>query len=83
MYDLLFSKKFKQQLKKLGQNFQQRIVSGIERTRLRPHTYFQRLVGKKTYRLRVRDYRVIADINGKNLIILVLELGHRKNIYKN
>ena len=82
MYEVIFSKKFKQQLKKLEKNLQQRIISGIERTRIRPYFYFQRLVGKETYRLRVGDYRIIADLDGKNLEILVIEIGHRKNIYK-
>ncbi len=83
MYDVIFSKKFEQQLKKLEKGLQQRITSGIERTRIRPHSYFQRLVGMETYRLRIGDYRIIADLDGEKLVILVLEVGHRKNVYKN
>ena len=33
------------------------------------------------YRLRVGDYRVIMDIEHNELQILVLKIGHRKNIY--
>ena len=32
--------------------------------------------------LRVGEYRVILDIIKNKLIMLVLEVGHRKNIYK-
>lgn len=32
------------------------------------------------YRFRVGDYRIIFDVEGKNLI--VLSIGHRKEIYK-
>ncbi len=34
------------------------------------------------YRLRVWDYRVIYEKEGNELIILVLEIGHRKDIYE-
>jgi mRNA interferase RelE/StbE len=33
------------------------------------------------WRYRVGDYRVICQIKDKDLIILVVELGHRKEIY--
>ncbi len=38
---------------------------------------------KGLWRYRVGDYRIICDIQDNQLIILVLELGHRKEIYKN
>ncbi|MGE6556626.1 type II toxin-antitoxin system RelE family toxin [Exiguobacterium artemiae] len=28
------------------------------------------------------DYRLIADIQNEKVIILILEIGHRRNIYK-
>ncbi len=34
------------------------------------------------YRLRVGDYRVIYEKIGNDLVILVLEIGHRKDIYE-
>lgn len=81
MYEVTFSKKATKDLEKLPSIISQRIVSKLERARIRPERFFQRLVGKETYKLRVGNYRVIADIENKNLHILVIELGHRKNIY--
>jgi len=42
------------------------------------------LTGNKTglWRYRIGNYRVIADINDDRCIILALEVGHRKDIYK-
>ncbi len=37
---------------------------------------------KGLWRYRVGDYRLIAQIQDNELIILVIEIGHRKNIYK-
>lgn len=34
------------------------------------------------WRYRIGDYRLIADINDETVTILMLESGHRKNIYK-
>lgn len=34
------------------------------------------------WRYRLGDYRLIADINDETVTILMLEIGHRKNIYK-
>ena len=33
------------------------------------------------WRYRIGDYRLIADINDETVTILMLEIGHRKNIY--
>ncbi|MFZ2372956.1 MAG: type II toxin-antitoxin system RelE/ParE family toxin, partial [Trichococcus flocculiformis] len=34
------------------------------------------------WRYRIGDYRLIADINDDTITILILEIGHRKDIYK-
>jgi len=82
MYNLILTNKAKKQLSKLDQKTRDRIGSALERSKIRPQDYFQRLVGNSSYRLRVGEYRIIADIYNDELIILVIEIGHRKNIYK-
>ncbi len=34
------------------------------------------------YRVRVGDYRIIYEIQEDTLVILVLKIGHRKEVYK-
>jgi mRNA interferase RelE/StbE len=82
MYDVEFSQAAEKQFFKLEKDVQQRIISALERIRIRPYPHVKKLVGSPYFRLRVGDYRVIMDINENKLIILVLEIGHRKNIYK-
>ncbi len=43
---------------------------------------FKKLRGRDAYRIRVADYRIIYEILDEILLIDVIELGHRKNIYK-
>lgn len=81
MYEIVFTNKAEKEFKKFDTNTQKRIISVLERCRTRPEAYFQRLVGDKAYKLRVGDYRVIADIYQDKIIILILKVGHRKNIY--
>ena len=42
------------------------------------------LVGEvaNLYRLRVGDYRIIYQVDGGKLIILVVHVGHRKDVYR-
>ena len=81
-YEIHFTDKAFKQLKKLGKNDQERIIKALERIRIRPETFITKIIGDPGYRLRVGNYRVIMDIEKEKLIILVLMVGHRKNIYK-
>jgi mRNA interferase RelE/StbE len=47
----------------------------------RPQGY-RKLKGRKGYRIRVGDYRVIYEITDHVLLIEVIDLGHRKDIYE-
>jgi len=82
MYELIYSKRFVKQVKKLELSSKERIIHVLERIRIRPQDYVRKLVGVPYFRLRVGDFRIILDIYHNELRILVLEIGHRRNIYK-
>jgi mRNA interferase RelE/StbE len=82
MYEVIFSDASLRQLKKLEKETQRRIIAVIERIRIRPEEHVKKLVGDPYFRLRVGDYRVIMDLQQEKCIILIIEIGHRKNIYK-
>ena len=82
LYEIVFSQKAKKQLFKLERSIQERIISALERIRIRPESYITKLVGDPGYKLRVGDYRVIMDIDKGKLLVLVIKIGHRKNIYE-
>ncbi|MFI5196189.1 MAG: type II toxin-antitoxin system RelE/ParE family toxin [Chitinophagales bacterium] len=46
----------------------------------RPHGY-KKLKGRDSYRIRVSEYRIIYDIHDHVLIVDVIDLGLRKDIY--
>lgn len=82
MYEIVFSEGAERQFKKLEKSIQKRIVKVLERIKLRPEAHIVKLVGDPGYKLRVGDYRIILDIDKGKLLILVIEIGHRRNIYK-
>jgi len=82
MYKILFSDKAYKQLKKFEKDVQERIISVLERVRIKPEHYLTKLIDDPGYKLRVGDYRIIVDIDNSKLTILVLKIGHRRNIYK-
>lgn len=82
MYDIIASDTAKKQLSKLSSKDKDRISAVLERIKIRPHHFVKRLVDSPYHRLRVGDYRIILDIQDKQLIIFVIELGNRSEIYK-
>ncbi len=47
----------------------------------RPNGYIK-LKGKDAYRIRVGDYRIIYEIIDKILLVDVIDVGHRSDIYE-
>jgi mRNA interferase RelE/StbE len=82
MYSIEFSKNAEEQLLKLPKEIQFRIIDVLERIKIRPHHFVKRLSGENYFRLRVGKYRIILDIINDRLIIYVIEMGLRSNIYK-
>ncbi|MDP2672608.1 MAG: type II toxin-antitoxin system RelE/ParE family toxin [Nanoarchaeota archaeon] len=82
MYSVEFAKSAEKQLDKLPDTLQERILLTLDRIKIRPFHHVKRKQGTPYFILRVGEYRVILDIKNDKLIILVLEIGPRKDIYK-
>ena len=80
MYEIIITDKAKKKLEKLPFEIQKRIAAVLERIRIRPFYFVKRLVGEPYFRLRVGDYRIILEIQENKLIIMIIDLGHRKEI---
>ncbi len=42
----------------------------------------EKLAGVDAWRVRVGDYRIVYEVRDRVLVILVLAVGHRREIYK-
>ena len=58
-----------------------RILEKMKLVSKNPFHYVKRLKGVPLYSLRTGKYRVIMSIERENLVILVVDVGNRKNVY--
>lgn len=68
-------------LSNLPKDVAHRIFEKIRETKENPKHYWIRLEGRRDYKLRVGDYRIIADIDSENKLIQITKVGHRKTVY--
>ncbi len=71
-FEIIWSDPAIRQLKKLDRSVARRIFDKVGELADNPHRFVQKLVNSPQYRLRVGAYRVILDIRGDVLRILVL-----------
>ena len=81
-----FTDRARRELRKLGALAQQSVLSFLRKrivTEEDPRRFGKSLRGDFTglWRYRVRDHRIIAKIEDEKLKVLVIKVGHRKNIY--
>lgn len=83
-YSIEFLRTARKELSKLPKDIQQRIAVKIEELKLNPYPLGVKAIKNSDGRLRFRvgDYRVIYKIEEDKLIILIVKVGHRRNIYK-
>ena len=86
MYYVEFTDFAKKQLEKLDKHTKKIIVSWIEKNiegTTNPRQHGKALSANRVgqWRYRIGDYRVIVKIEDDKLIVLIIALGHRKEIY--
>lgn len=86
-YQVVYTRAAVKQLKKMDRKIAALIISFIEDKLLdceNPRAYGKALQGNLSniWRYRIGDYRVLAKIQDHVLVITVVEVGHRKNIYE-
>jgi len=83
MYNVVIPDRASKDLEKIDKKTQKIILLKIKEYSSNPFRYSIRLTDTRIgdYRFRIGKYRIIFDIDGENLV--VLRIGHRKNIYKN
>ena len=85
MWDIFFTKKAQKQINALDKTIQSKFKKVIaEKLKTNPALYLEPLLGDMAgyYKFRIGDYRLICEKEEQKLIIIVIEIGHRKEIYK-
>ena len=84
---IAFAQTAERELRKIGRTDQARIVAFLERRlalRDNPREIGEALAGEWTgyWKYRVGDWRLIAQINDGEIIIMIVRIGHRGAIYR-
>ena len=85
-YKVDYTKSAIKKLKALDKPVRRKVLNWIEKNLIgcsNPRQHGKALVGNHSgkWRYRVGDYRIIADILDDKIVILVLNVGHRREIY--
>jgi len=81
MFQIEITETAKGFLKKLQKKDAEIILNKIYFIKENPYRFLKRLKCEKLWRLRIGDYRAIVDIIISMNKIVVIRIGHRKNIY--
>ena len=87
IYELKYEARAVKQIKKLDPATRKLIKSWIEKNLLNtdnPRQHGKGLTGglSQYWRYRVGDYRILAEINDTEIVIIIVEVGHRREIYR-
>ncbi|MFH0971768.1 MAG: type II toxin-antitoxin system RelE/ParE family toxin [Candidatus Micrarchaeota archaeon] len=81
-YKIVWSQTAMKDISGLERAIARRIAAKLEAASNDPHRFFEKLSGVDEGKLRIGDYRVIAQLIADAGAIIVERVGHRKNIYK-
>lgn len=86
-YKVVFTEKAKKELSKLDKSTMRLILAWIRKNLegcSDPRQYGKGLTANRSgqWRYRVGDYRLIAEIEDEKITIIILTVGHRRDVYK-
>lgn len=81
-YKIEFKKSAAKEIKSLPDKYLKKVLDKISSLSQTPRpSDCKKLTGRNEYRLRVGVYRIIYMIEDDKLVILVIKVVHRKNVY--
>lgn len=83
-YRIEFTRSAEKDFRKIDRSKVAAIYREIERleTDPRPHGVKKLAGADRTYRIRIGDYRVVYEVEDEVLVVLVIRIAHRKDVYR-
>ena len=83
-YKIEWRRSTKKDFKGISKSEIPKIIKAVENLSENPHpSGSKKLTGSEfTYRMRIGNYRVIYEIHDKRILVEVVKVGHRKDIYQ-
>lgn len=84
-YSVCWKPTAEKELRALPKATIQAVIAAVERLAINPYpANTKKLKGtsKACFRVRTGNYRIIYEVQDQELIIYIIEVGHRKDIYR-
>ena len=82
-FELVFKESVSKDLKDIQKQDVQRIIERINLLRDDPYpTGSVKISGKEYYRIRQGNYRIIYEVQDTQLVVIVIKIGHRREVYR-
>ena len=82
-YHVIIPKSVQKELDRLPDEVVRRTLARLAQLETDPRPAdVKKLKGREAWRIRVGDYRVIYEIQDRQVQILVITIGHRREIYR-
>ncbi len=82
-YKLLVKPSAAREIEDLPRHERRRVVSKIQALATDPRPPgSERLSGRTQYRLRQGDYRILYEIRDREVVVVVVKVGHRRDVYR-
>ena len=82
-FEIIFKQSVAKDLRQIPKKDIKKILKRIEALRTEPRpTGVEKLSGQEKYRIRQGVYRILYEIRKNELIIVVVKIGHRRDVYR-
>ncbi|MDN5805078.1 MAG: type II toxin-antitoxin system RelE/ParE family toxin [Microlunatus sp.] len=84
MYDVEFTTAAARQVRRLDPQARRRLLAGVAKLAVDPRPAgVKKLAGEENaWRIRVGDYRILYEAYDSQLLVVVVAVGHRREVYK-
>ena len=82
-FEVIFKRSVAKDLRSIPKKEVARILKRIEALKIAPRPPgVEKLSGQELYRIRQGVYRILYEIENDELIIIVVKIGHRRDVYR-
>ena len=82
-YTVILPKSVQKQIDRLSQDIGSRVIASLRALESNPRPAgVKKLKGRDAWRIRVGDYRIIYEIHDRALQVIVIQAGHRRDVYR-
>jgi mRNA interferase RelE/StbE len=82
-YQIIFEKSARKEIQKINRTDRANIMQSIYALANNPRpTGCIKLKGRDAWRIRINDYRVIYEIQDDVLVVTIIKVSHRRDVYK-